>query len=211
MVLKTIKKSLFLRIKDRKNMLQKNILDYFASFDGHLSENQAEFIIERLQNYKTDNVLEIGFAGGRHTYTILSSFNPDNMVSLDINFDYLNGRHKIQDIKQEFGGCKFIEENSVLHINPDFFKEHFPNGVDYVLVDGGHTYNDAMNDMKNCFPFINDGGIMIVDDYESKVCPIGSVDSAVRDFSEQSGVDFEKVSLEDGKGMAIFIKSSDKG
>jgi len=52
---------------------------------------------------------------------------------------------------------------------------------------------------------------MIVDDYESKVCPIGSVDSAVRDFSEQSGVDFEKVSLEDGKGMAIFIKSSDKG
>ena len=68
-------------------MLQQNTLDYIASVNGHLSVKQAEFIVERLQNHKTDNVLEIGFAGGRHTYTILSSFNPDNMVSLDINFD----------------------------------------------------------------------------------------------------------------------------
>ncbi len=186
-------------------MLQQNTLDYIASVNGHLSVKQAEFIVERLQNHKTDNVLEIGFAGGRHTYTILSSFNPDNMVSLDINFDNKDARHKIEEIKKEFGNCKFVEGNSVVKINPEFFKEYFPNGVDYVLVDGGHTYNDAMSDMKNCFPFINEGGIMIVDDYESKVCPIQEVDDAVRDFSEESGISFEKVSLEDGKGMAIFI------
>jgi 23S rRNA U2552 (ribose-2'-O)-methylase RlmE/FtsJ len=192
-------------------MLNEKILSYFASFEGHLSETQAEYIIEKLKDFKTDNVLEIGFAGGRHTYTILESFNPKNMVSVDINFDYLNGRHKIEDIKKEFDTCTFVEQNSATCLNEAFFTEHFPDGVDYVLVDGGHSYFDAMNDMKNSFPFVNEGGIMIVDDYESKVCPLVEVDRAVRDFSKETGNTFETVSLEDGKGVAVFYKTGDNG
>ena len=187
-------------------MLDQKILDFWTEEIGHLSEGQGQFIIEKLKKFKTDYVLEIGFAGGRHTYAILESFKPEQMVTVDVDFDYQNGRHKIEEIKKEFDTCTFIEDNSASCLNPEFFNKYFPNGVDYVLVDGGHQYNDAMRDMMNCFSFVNEGGIMIVDDYESKVCPLKSVDMAVRDFSEQSGNTFEAISLEDGKGMAVFVK-----
>ena len=49
-------------------MLNEKILS--TSLHSNLSETQAD-IIEKLKDFKTDNVLEIGFAGGRHTYTIL--------------------------------------------------------------------------------------------------------------------------------------------
>ena len=49
-------------------MVDQKILDFWAEEIGHLSEGQAQFIIEKLKNFKTDYVLEIGFAGGRHTY-----------------------------------------------------------------------------------------------------------------------------------------------
>ena len=52
---------------------------------------------------------------------------------------------------------------------------------------------------------------MIVDDYESKVCPLVEVDRAVRDFSKETGNTFETVSLEDGKGVAVFYKTGDNG
>jgi len=187
-------------------MLDSQISNFWEEEIGHLSEQQAEFILDRVKNHPHANCLEIGFAGGRHTYSILKTFNPKRMISLDINFDYQGGRKKINQIKEEFPNSVFIEQDSKTAINKEFIKQYFPEGIDYVFVDGGHHYNDAISDMRNVFPFLKDGGIMIVDDYQSKVCPLQEVDRAVRDFSTQSGNPFETVSLEDGKGMAVFVK-----
>tara|TARA_R100001163_G_scaffold7106_1_gene7567 strand:+ start:469 stop:1032 length:564 start_codon:yes stop_codon:yes gene_type:complete len=187
-------------------MINDNILSFWEDKIGHLSEAQAEFILEKLEQCKPSQCLEIGFAGGRHTYCILETFAPEKMVSLDIDFDYQQGRRKIDDIKEKFENCVFVEQDSKTALTQEFMSEHFPEGIDYVFVDGGHQYNDAMSDMSNVFPFLKEGGIMIVDDYQSKVCPLEGVDRAVRDFSEQSGNAFETVSLQDGKGMAVFVK-----
>jgi predicted O-methyltransferase YrrM len=187
-------------------MINDNILNFWEDKIGHLSKGQAEFILGKLEKLKPSQCLEIGFAGGRHTYCILEVFAPEKMVSLDINFDYQQGRRKIDEIKEKFENCVFIEQDSKRALTEEFMSEHFPEGIDYVFVDGGHHYNDAISDMRNVFPFLKDGGIMIVDDYQSKVCPLQEVDRAVRDFSAQSGNPFETVSLEDGKGMAVFVK-----
>ena len=169
-----------------------------------MSEPQAEVILNKLKGKNTNEILEIGFAGGRHTYAILKTFSVNKMITVDIDFDYQGGRRKIDEIRNEFSNIKFVEGDSKKILTEDFINENFPNGIDYVLVDGGHGYGDAFSDMVNVFKYIKPGGLMIVDDYKSKVCPLSSVDKAVEDFSRTYSVEFETVSSEDGKGMAIF-------
>jgi len=190
-------------------MLNNSVRNYFECSKGkfgHMTELQAEFITEQLKENKLNNVLEIGFAGGRHTYTVLKTFSVKKWITVDIDYDYHNGRHKTDDIKKEFDNVEidFVEGDSRLIITNDFMTKNFPEGIDYALVDGGHGYDVALKDMQNVFKHLKAGGIMIVDDYKSKRCPIKTVDMAVEHFAKNNKVDFQTVSLEDGKGMAVF-------
>jgi len=188
------------------NNLQPSILKFWDDKIGHMSIKQAEVILEKLKNHNINNVLEIGFAGGRHTYAVLKSCNPQKMVSVDIDFDYQGGRKKVDQIKEEFSQIEFVENDSKIALTEVFIEEKFPDGLDYILVDGGHSYTDAITDMKNTHKFLNKSGIMIVDDYKSKICPIKEVDKAVIDFANSESIDYEEVFTEDGKGMAFFVK-----
>lgn len=185
--------------------LSAEITNFWDEEIGHLSEEQARYILNKVDNINMQNVLEIGFAGGRHTYAILKSFDVNTMVSVDINFDYQNGRHKIKKIQDEFNKATFIEGDSKKVINKDFIDQYFKDGIDYAFVDGGHSYDDAISDMRNVYKYLSSGGIMIVDDYKSKVCPLSTVDRAVEDFAKENNIEFEVVALEDGKGMAVFL------
>lgn len=185
--------------------LDNSIKEFWQEKLGHMSEDQAEFILSTLKDKSTGNILEIGFAGGRHTYAILKSFDVKKMVTVDIDFDYQNGRRKIDEIRNEFSNIKFVEGDSKKILTEDFINENFPNGLDYVLVDGGHGYGDAFSDMVNVFKHLVKGGLMIVDDYKSKVCPIAAVDQAIEDFARTYKLEYQTVSTKDGKGMAVFI------
>ncbi len=185
--------------------LDSTIEKFWEEKIGHMSKMQAEFIIDTLKEKNNiTNVLEIGFAGGRHTYAILKSFNVGKMVTVDIDFDYQKGRRKVDEIKSEFDNVVFVEGDSRKVLDKDFMNEHFPEGIDYVLVDGGHDYETAFLDMVNVFDYMNKDGIMIVDDYKSKVWACEQVENAVKDFSKQKQVSFTEACLEDGKGMAVF-------
>lgn len=176
---------------------------------GHLSEVQRDFYIDLLTKLNPKTCLEIGFAGGRHTATMLYSCNPTKAISVDIDLNYHGGLGSVEKIKKIFNNIEFIEGNSSHLLNEEFFKVNFPKGVDYVLVDGGHSYNEALNDMVNCYPFLSKNGIMIVDDYESSEpigCPIPDVDNAVKFFANSNNLSYETIKLSDGKGMAIFKK-----
>lgn len=177
--------------------------------DGHLSIDQRDFYIELISELNPKTCLEIGFAGGRHTVTMLYSCNPTKVLSLDINFNYHGGQNMVDKIKDKFTNIEFITGDSTKLLTSDFFRTHFPNGVDYILVDGGHSYDVAINDIKNCYPHLSKKGILIVDDYKSGG-PIGinlkDVDRAVENFAQDSGLTYETVKLKDGKGMAIFRK-----
>lgn len=182
------------------------IQSFWSPDIGHLSETQRDFVIHELEQINPSSVLEIGFAGGRHTVTVLSCCKPTKMISMDIDFDYQNGRSKVDLINEQFDNIEFLEENSRTALTEEFFESNFPNGLDYILVDGCHSYGGAISDMEKCYPHLNSGGLMVVDDYQSKVCPLPSVDRAIEVFAKVSGLEFETVSLSDGKGMALFRK-----
>lgn len=192
------------------NNIEKNIEKFWFTDGGHLSQEQKLFYIQLFTKLQPKTCLEIGFAGGRHTATMLCSCSPKKVISVDIDLNYHNGKKSIEKIKNSYNNIEFIEANSNTLLTSNFFLSNFPDGLDYVLVDGGHSYAEALQDMENCYPYLNKGGIMIVDDFESGPpigCPIPSVDRAVKYFaSKNSGLVYETIKLIDGKGMALFHK-----
>lgn len=176
--------------------------------DGHLNENQRDFLISILSDLKPKFVLEIGFASGRSCCTTLITANPTKMISIDLNLDYMGARGHAEAMQNEFKNLKIIEGNSLHLLNDDFFSSEFPNGLDYIFVDGGHEYNEAYSDIENSFKFLSDGGIMIIDDYYSGLpdgCTLVGVNYAVNDFANKNNLEIEKWNM-NGKGFAILKK-----
>ncbi len=192
------------------DMLYENEINTIWAPNGHLSVEQRDWFIDFFIKNSPKYCLEIGFAGGRHTSTLLHSTIPEKLVSVDINFDYGDGRIYVDKLKNKFENIEFYEANSNMLLTTEFIESIFPNGIDYAFVDGGHTYSECMLDMENCWKFINENGVMLVDDYQSGG-PVGvsiaDVDKAVDEFAEKYAIHFDKVKLSDGKGMAKFIKS----
>ena len=98
----------------------------------------------------------------------------------------------------------FIQGDSISILTSEFFEKEYPKGIDFFHVDGGHEYHVALSDLEKAFPYMNEGAVILVDDYHSKMCPLESVDRAVDDFVGKNNLNMKRVNTEDGKGMAVI-------
>ena len=179
--------------------------------EGHFNFDQRDYFIETLGKLNPKSVLEIGFASGRSCITALVATQPRRMVSLDIDLDYMGARKHAQLLEKDFPNLKIIEGNSATVLNGQFFNSYFADGVDFAFVDGGHSYQDAKTDCDNVYPHLNQGGMMVVDDYMSgppNGCELLSVTTAVNDFAKENNLSFEIWNVK-GKGVAIFTTNND--
>jgi predicted O-methyltransferase YrrM len=186
-----------------------NISKYWFA-EGHLNFDQRDLFIKLLKDLKPKRCLEIGFASGRSTVTVLLAAQPVMLVSIDLCLDYIPGaRAHANLLEKKFPTLKIIEGDSKAILNRTFFESYFPNGIDFAFVDGDHTYEGCSSDLSAVLPYINPGGIMLVDDYRSGP-PNGvafeSVNSAVDDFTLRNRL-LLTYWCKDGKGAAIMSKS----
>ena len=175
---------------------------------GHLNETERDFMIDLFLKHKPSNCLEIGFATGRSAVTALIAAKPTRLVSIEINLDYMGARSYANNLLASFPNYQIYEGDSKALLTSKFFKDCFPDNLDFVFVDGGHSYVDAYTDIKNVYPYLNVGGLIVVDDYKSgppEGCPIPEVDKAVEDFHVEHKDTMEISSWYDnGKGCAIL-------
>ena len=177
---------------------------------GHFNFDQRDYFIEMLGKLNPDNVLEIGFASGRSCVTALVAAQPSRMVSVEIDLDSVqpSARKHAQLLEADFPNLKIIEGNSDTILNEQFFNNYFADGVDFAFVDGGHSYEDAKTDCENVYPHLNQGGMMVVDDYMSgppNGCELATVTAAVNDFATENSLLLQAWNVK-GKGFAIFAK-----
>ena len=52
--------------------------------------------------------------------------------------------------------------------------------IDYIFLDGGHTYQTVMNDLEACIDAINNGATILCDDYNLGHAP--GVKKSIDDF-----------------------------
>jgi predicted O-methyltransferase YrrM len=193
--------------------MKKTMTPNFWPEKGHFNLDQYNFIATLLEKREIKYVLETGFCTGRSALAVLNNC-PDleKMISIDIDFDYggMNGRKMVETLQENFSSFSAIESNSQKKLTKSFFKTNYPNGIDYALVDGDHSYDGCSFDLNKIVPHVNSGGLILIDDYKSgppNGYSIPVVTQACDDFYEKnSGIVDREEWNKDGKGFCIFTK-----
>lgn len=172
---------------------------------GHFNLNQYYYVKSLVEGRKIEYTLETGFHTGRSALSILNNC-PDlkTMISIDISF--FKERRKL--LEEKFANFRGIESDSKLTLTDDFFRTNYPEGIDYCLVDGDHSYNGCLSDLELVLPHMKSGGLIVVDDYESGPpdgCSIPEVTSACDYFYKQNSESLSREKwYKEGKGFCIF-------
>lgn len=181
---------------------------------GHFNFDQANFFCNLLPVIRPKYILETGFCTGRSAVSILLSHKPIKFISIDINLDYISpeGRIFAKKLTENFKCFQIIEADSRNILNKTFFKTHFPNGIDWITIDGGHSFEECYNDLDRSSEFLNQNGIIIVDDYKSGPPNGGTIETVTNavDAFVKKNKQFNKLEwYNKGKGFAILFKSYD--
>ena len=75
---------------------------------------------------------------------------------------------------------KFEKNINIIKGNSNMILKEIPSKFDYVFLDGGHKYETVKNDLKNLTQVINNGGIILCDDYNLSYAP--GVKKAIDDY-----------------------------
>ncbi len=189
------------------------IMDIFKKYwceRGHFNEDQFVFMNNLVVEKKPKYCLETGFCTGRSALSVLYGNNwTEKFINIDINYDYFReGRVMLKKFQERWKIFKGIESSSRVILTKDFLNYEYPNGIDWFTVDGDHTYEGCYNDIEKVIPHMNQGGIIIIDDYKSGP-PNGCSLPAVTKACDDIYIKYEKILNrrswnKNGKGFCIF-------
>ena len=147
---------------------------------GMTSDYEA-WIISTLSKV-SKNIFEFGTCSGKTTYLMaLNSSEDTKITTITLNPNEINNIQKFdkdnessyRNIKNESIYDKFLfsdtpEEKKikVIFINSvDFKNTEFKEKMDFIFIDGGHTYSVVKNDSEKSFEMLKPNGIILWHDY----------------------------------------------
>ena len=154
------------------------------------------------KEFNPSRILEIGVRAGYSALAFLSAC-PDATYT---GFDAENGKHGGQGGPWTPWAVKLLQDYHVT-IWADIDTQKLANiptmhgTFDFIHIDGDHTTKGVLHDMTLCWPVLNKGGVMIVDDYSY----IDDVHEGVDQFIDENPairVEFR----ESLRGEVLFFK-----
>ena len=134
---------------------------------AHNAEGEPTDLIE--------NILEIGSMYGGSLWCWKEGFSTlEKMVSIDNLIPESDGRYQSVLEAREKWSEVFKEVKEFIPIIADSqaqetierVKEEFPNGIDFLFIDGDHSYQACLNDYFNYLPLMRKNGIIAIHDIE---------------------------------------------
>ncbi|MDO9464983.1 MAG: class I SAM-dependent methyltransferase [bacterium] len=147
--------------------------------DGNVSLYELIVINSLIQSYNPSKLFEIGTFNGRTTCNMSANCSPESTVyTLDLPKDRINftklpivNGEKIY-IKKNVIGCRYLGtdyEKKIVQLFGDsatFDFSQFFNKIDFVFVDGSHSYEYVLNDSKKAIKLLrNRLGVILWHDY----------------------------------------------
>ena len=136
----------------------------FNWFEGNIQDcpQQMEDLIQLSANVN-DSVMEIGFNAG-HSAELLLKNNPRiHLTSFDLGIHNYTFAGKYY-IDQLYPGRHTLIIGDSTKTVPNYIQKNPNKMFDLIFIDGGHEYNIASADMKNCQTLANSNTIVVVDD-----------------------------------------------
>ncbi|MFH0731781.1 MAG: class I SAM-dependent methyltransferase [Candidatus Omnitrophota bacterium] len=150
-----------------------------VGIDGHISLLEMTVIIKLIQRYKPKRLFEIGTFDGRTTlnmaanciaeaeiYTLDLAKRKTGFTKLPICFnDELYINKKI--LSKKYTGTEYEKRiNDLYGDSVEFNFSPFYNTIDFMFLDGSHSYEYVLNDSKQAIKLLKSGhGIILWHDY----------------------------------------------
>jgi hypothetical protein len=154
-----------------------------------LFKDHTGFIKYLKKYYDEDKIIgaEIGVDDGENAENMIKELNIDELYLIDpyIECDKYGDADKrkitaFQRMIKHSTHCRFLYDRSA------YAAIVVPDGLDFVYVDGDHSYDAVKSDIMLYYPKIKNDGIMGFDDFSPR-CP--GVAKAVLEFIEKYGLE----------------------
>lgn len=156
-----------------------------------------QYIIDLKKNMKCQVYVEIGVLYGGSMIEQMKDKQECIFVGIDPFTGYYGKSydpHRKIDLSEHYE----IVDKNIRENNPNNHQYHLLKGfsnnmvdefrklnlqIDYLFIDGDHSYKGVMDDFKNYFEFVNEGGIIVFDNYNDSAWE--EVTTAVNEILEK--------------------------
>ena len=166
------------------------------------------------EKYKPKSYLEIGVRDGDSLKAVLNGYRPRRVYLCDTWGEFHGGTNRGSDmhIRKLIGEFPNTQKTVWVFLNGDSHKKipelnkHIRFSL--ITVDGDHTYNGALTDLRNCWRVLKDiGGILVFDDviHKSHKYLKDCIENFIRDVYDECIV-LEK-NYKDDNGIVVLMKN----
>jgi predicted O-methyltransferase YrrM len=145
--------------------------DYFDWAEYHLKmaqiRGEIKALIELLSPRKPKRIMEIGTSRGGSLFLFAKLLDPDLIVSIDKPFGDFDGiGFENDELYKSFGrDVRIIRDDSHKDQTLNTVKGILGNDLlDFLFVDGDHTYDGIKKDFEMYYPLVKKGGIIALHD-----------------------------------------------
>ena len=147
-----------------------------------------------------DLVVEIGTRFGESTIHLLESCNIKKLVTIDPFLQYEDFKHdgawqiatdetyeKTKQLLSKYENLELVRK-----LSSDAVEIFEDESIDFIFIDGNHSYEYVTKDLEDYYPKVKTGGILCGDDYFMNASGYGGrkmVQEAVNDFAMKNSLE----------------------
>lgn len=136
--------------------------------EASMEKDDLRIVIPLVQKIKPKVVLEIGSWRGYSAQTWLRSFNPQLFITIEKEREAVEFIHKrlyANKFEEDHGMIALVESDSHEIATRDSVETLLKDRkVDYLFIDGDHSYEGVKKDFEMYSPFVREGGIIAFHD-----------------------------------------------
>lgn len=136
------------------------------------------------QTSVTGSLCEIGVYEGK-SLVLLSLLQRDGERLLGFDLFPDDSMPNTRANLNQYGSSRDVELHAgdTSELSLETLRSHMPEGLRLLHIDAGHEYHEVLHQLILFAPFVRNGGVIIMDDYQDREFP--GIEAAVLDFCER--------------------------